>query len=519
MEETYKKKYLKYKQKYLDLKGGMLQSHENYNLIESIGFEFECSQLSLFYGDITEDLLTLTPFGYNENSIDSTQNRSLIKVNLGKIETEHGMGEFIMSQDSYELFENTKEQFISYQEALTLELDKKEKIFNLSNSNTNIKNIKLHIDSSKHLTIGDTELMITFLSLNNKNNNLIINLTEKIYDSIETLFSNENVMYIGDINIQFNDFFRDRKKIFTDRINKNFNIFKLKNYKVNEKDIYLFTFYNTINDLNKYIKWNPQITFGCKLINFYRLIDTLTEYTYSDPVKTEINIFIDFIEEFTLKEDFHSIYDMNLIRNYLLLLCLYIFRLPYEAYTIKDKHIDIHKFTTPVLPRQNFYEIIKRNNLEYIFPIFNKYSKIILLFIIRFMRKLFELERVDISVIEKYFIMNNIKLLSIDNIDEKFLDFVFSDYVLYEEKKHKIKEIVINMFKTFTQYNEKDLFTTFTTKIPYEENIIFEYRDIFSNIIQKISELQQQDILSNDITYEPTLETFRLINSYNKHIK
>jgi len=512
--DSYKNKYLKYKKKYLDLKGGLLQSHENYNLIESIGFEFECSDLSLFYGDVYSDLLTLTPFGYNENSSDSSQNRSLVKVNLDNIETEHGIGEFVMSQDSYELFENSTDKFMSFNEALTIELDKKERIINLLNAVTDIKKIKLHVDSSKNLTIGDTELMVTFLELKNKNKNLIINLTDNIIKSIENLFSNDNITYIGNINIEFDEFIREEKEIINNRTNIIYNVFKLKNYTVNKKDIYIFSSHELITDLNKYTIWAPQVTFGCKLIHFYRLINTISDYTFGDPVKEEINMFIDFINEITLIEDFGS--DLNLVRNYLLFLCLYIFRPFYRSYTLKEDNIDIHKFTTPVLPRQNFYEIINKNNLSYIFPILNKYPKKILLFIINFMRKLFLLKEMDFLDMDEYFQFNSIKQFSISNIDDEFLEFIFNDYDSYEEKKDKIKEMIINFFKTFTQYNKKDLFTTFTTKIPYNKNIIFEYRDLYSNIVEKISELKKQEIFNPDKSYQPTFETFREINSYNK---
>ncbi len=514
MKELYKNKYLKYKQKYLDLKGGFLQKSKNYELIESIGFELECSDLSLFYGEIKDSILNLTPFGYNEDSTDSTQNRSLIKVNLGNIETEHGIGEFVMSQDSYELFENTQDTYISIHEALTIELDNKDKIFELNDTQGDIKNIKLHIDSSQNLTFGDVELMVTFLSLQNKTEDMIINITDDIFKFIENIFDDKNITYIGDVLIDYDDFKRSEQEILTRRTSIIYKIFKLP-YKVNDKDIYIFSAYQTTTDLNKSIIWTPQVTFGCKLKNFYDVINTLTNYTQVNSVNTEINMFIKFIDEIALKEYFVSEIELKIVKNYLLFLCMYIFRSTYRGYTIKEDTIDIHKFNVPVLPRQNFNEIINMNGLENIFDVLKKYLKNILLFSINSMRKTFKLNEITFEDLNYYFVSNHINSVSIVNIDDKFIEYAFQDYILLEEKKENIKKIILNQVKSLTEYNEKDLFTTFTTKIPYKENIIFEYRDLNSSFIQKIYELKKDNILTNE-TYPNTLETFRTINAYNK---
>jgi hypothetical protein len=85
-----------------------------------------------------------------------------------------------------------------------------------------------------------------------------------------------------------------------------------------------------------------------------------------------------------------------------------------------------------------------------------------------------------------------------------------------EEKKYKIKEMIINQFKSFTQNNQNDLFRTFTTKIPYQENIIFEYRDLNVNIVEKLNELKKNNIIPSELSETNTLDIFRRLNEYNK---
>jgi hypothetical protein len=506
----YRQKYLKYKQKYLELKGGFLQIGQDYKLIESIGFEFESGDMSLFYGDVSDNILRLTPFGYNENSTDSSQNRSLIKVNLNKIETQYGIGKCVMSQDSYELFDKTKdEREMDIFEALTEALNQNDTLIKLNDKKSDINNIRFNIDSSKNLTFGDTELMFTFLSLQNKTEDMIINITDEIFKFIENIFDDKNMEYLGNFSVNYTSYKREYirydEQILEKKKQKNFNLVKLTNYKVNDKDIYILIRGDIKNNYNKYIYWTPQVTFGTKLENFTKVLSEIVNYIKVYSLYDRTKEYIQFIESLNLTN--------NLVENYLLMMCLYIYSYDYRAYIYEDGRINIHKFFAPVLPRQYFYEIHKYFNFDLVeLKTYDNMIKIVY-FSINRLRKLLELPKIAEGEIERY--LTKEQIINITEIDKDIIDLLFKNPNDNKPiNNDKIKLILINQIKSLTSTTEIDLFNTFTTKIPFSGNVIFEFRDLNNVIHDRLYEIYKEKV---DFASElNTLNTFRFLNNYNK---
>ncbi len=282
-------KYLKYKNKYLQLKGGLLNINDTYKNITSFGFEFETS-LMPFFGEVRDDTLILTPFGYKELSRDDTQNRSNTKIKLQDIIVSDTLvGELVLTQDSYDVFDTPESKQINVNsmtldESLTHSLNNNDTKFTLNNSQEEYKKIQFNVQKENNLTIGDTEFVCTFKTPND--NILNINsCSEAIISRLKQYLSPPNSNFIGDVYISYEQYYYDefKEKTFTYK-NDNFALYKIQLDDISKQSIYVLIPFNTMYDdiLYKYIQFAPQITLGTPLNNIIDVISTMISYEHSN---------------------------------------------------------------------------------------------------------------------------------------------------------------------------------------------------------------------------------------------
>jgi hypothetical protein len=208
--------YIKYKNKYLDLKrnnhilkGGLINIDRAFRDITSFGFEFEFSDMMPFIGTVNHDTksLLLEPFGYNENSSDDTQNRSVNKIKLPDINVDNLVGEVVLTQDSYDVF-NSDDAFgltsMDIMESLTNALDKRKDSFMLKDPAIKLdyNKIQFNVNKGENLIIGDTEFVYTFRKSDDNIFN-INNCAQFIIDELKQYTSRPNSNYVGCINIEY----------------------------------------------------------------------------------------------------------------------------------------------------------------------------------------------------------------------------------------------------------------------------------------------------------------------------
>ena len=417
---SYHQKYLKYKNKYLDLKktqimkGGLLEIDYNYKNITSFGFEFEFGELMPFTGieDPDNKILTLTPFGYNENSLDDTQNRSVRKFLLQDIVADGLVGEFLLTQDSYDILGSEESNQIdlkkmNVKESLTKRLHKYNETFELDNASEGLTydKIKFNVNIGKNLTIGDTEFVCTFKQAYTdefkKNDIFNINTcTHKIIDRLKKYLSSDST-FIGKFNISYTHYFYENGKKESDTKNEDYDLFKI-NFGLDDPYIntYMLVKSSIIYDkknMYDYLLCAPQITLGVPIKEVKNVIFTINKYRYYD---NNDNIDdIDATNKLAEKLVNDTIFKLNnrgnnnklkLINNNVdnLLNYLFFYYLYIEVDYIKDyayknkdvksgnldinkylkmgtdltisKYLTIHKYAKSYLPRQHFHEILEK---------------------------------------------------------------------------------------------------------------------------------------------------------------
>ena len=534
--KMYYNKYLKYKNKYNNLKGGFLQIDDIYNNITSIGFEFETTDLKPFYGSINGDTLKLTPFGFNEYSQDSTQNRSLEKIKIKDIKSSNSdiTGQLILSQDSYVIINDMPNNSeMDKNEALTIGLDsiestrlglKSKNIYDL-NMNDTIKKIKFDINIQNNLTIGNVEFMCTYLNLLNIDNKTINKMSDEIMSEIINLFTDKKLTFIGVTNLEFNRQKKTDGIIFIKQLieSEQYNVFKFNDYNVRGMDIYLLSTINETKNINKHIKFGVQMTIGTPIKQLHSIINTISIYGENNNAKAFYNTHYKYIKYKNYKSFIHDLvvgtdYENNIYAtNFLLLLSFYILHSDYKAYNIKrdkDKDkVEIHKFYIPILPRQNFYEIVNKNKLQELFKVININK--VLFFCLNKMRECFNLSTISKNTSREY----TLEDINIELINHYFSDLTLDDIKIYdfndlEQIKNDICLILSKQILFFKVFNPtEDIITTFTTKIPYDgEHIIFELREI-ERILQN-SFYNNFVKLANNLHYDTYL-SYKLTNKFN----
>jgi hypothetical protein len=459
----FKQKYLKYKQKYLNLKnlqGGFLPPNDAFKFIESIGFEFETRQISPFIGTIKGNTLTLRPFGYNPTKlIDASDNPSMKRITI--------KDNFILTQDSYS--DNKKENDITYK--MTTYLSQYRKIvYNIINNDETIMEmkIKFNVENETH-TIGHSEFLMTYFSVDQSQNIIMEKTYEtllKIQDFLETC------KYYGIVEID----------------GKSHKIF---NISVNETNIYFFKWYfegnveiknKMNNDTLDNIVFSPQITIGVKLENYVSVYNHLIS-TNSDlnKIRDVVVYNLENIFKITNTEDNKDKY------NFLFLLFNFINTIYInkkyntnisDIFNIDEKtgEITIIREIYKIMPRQFFTEILKNNSI-----LNEKYQQIItntllmslistylLNIIIKNDNKIQQISHKFNIIFTKYNIEEKIQFL-LTNIEEK------------EKQKLIIKKYILStLTKLDTLINVK----FGGTKIPLSDaNIVYvELRHILSTL-------------------------------------
>jgi hypothetical protein len=403
---SYYEKYLKYKNKYLYLqnkimKGGLLDIDETYANITSFGFEFEFREIMPFTGieDLHSKILTLTPFGYDENSLDNRENRSINKFELENIEENDLIGNLVLTQDSYVIFDsdesnrtNLKEMY--EMEALTKRLDKSSEIFTLNDASEglNYDKIKFNVNENQNLTIGDTEFVCTFKHVNTDIFN-INTCTHKIIDRLKIYLSTDS-NFIGKISISYKHYFYEDEVIKSIDKYEDYDLFKI-NFNLHT-DINTYMLVNSSIIHNKknmydYLLCAPQITLGVPIKNIKDVILKMSKfYDYSYNINNA-NKLAEILVEETLRKlkdteenDKLELINKNSVNllNYLFFYYLYVDCDYMKDYTFKNKdittgnlniekyfkmgqdltetkYLTIPKYAKSYLPRQHFHEILE----------------------------------------------------------------------------------------------------------------------------------------------------------------
>ncbi len=530
----YKQKYLKYKKKYIELKGGFLSPHQDFSNIKSLGFEFETGMLCPFTGEISGNLLKLTPFGFNEYSKDETHNRSLVRLQLNDVKVSDRMiGKFEYTQDSYDLFDITPVFAMDTSEELSRALHGKKDLFPVIESTGNIKNIQFDVNIDEGKTVGHSEFLCTFLQLDEN----ILNITDcslVVTNQILNLFSNNNIKLIGHIDIPYKEYSRENPNDLRSKVSITDSIFKTSIFKLTyisdlvKKDVYIFTqsnpqFQYKTKDIFNDIIMAPQITVGIDNMNFSRTIFMIgDEYRYKTDknflittcmsIGEDIKYLVDHILNNTsiTEEEKRHLEDKtnyDLLYNYLMLFFTYTDVDNFEIYEFNEStdEIELKKYGVTFIPRQHYYEIIdKHQNLKESIRILYTYGieKIIY-------RRIYKLSGILYKpILEHDNVMSNI---TIENIPKIFGE-------TSHQLKNQIYKILNNEKKMFdvkyigiSKLKKVDPISSYTTKIPYNgKTFIVEYRLLMSKLDNERKKLYYIDTFNNNTDFINILKNYKI---------
>ena len=574
--ETFRQKYIKYKNKYLDLKnknknkilkGGLLNVDNTFNEITSFGFEFEFGELMPFIGNVNHDrkILVLEPLGYDENSIDDTQNRSVKKFNLPNITVDDLDGEFTLTQDSYDIFniDNIRKSDLTSMhlcESLTNALDKYQDTFDLENASDGLDyhKIQFNVNKEENLTIGDTEFVCTFRQSNINVFN-INKCTQSIIDKLKQYMSDPVSRYVGCVSIKYTHEFlnNDAKPDRIESIEKiaQFDLFEMKLFET--KNIYMLVKSDIIfrkENMYDYVRCSPQITLGVPIKSIKNVILKISELEFTETKQYSTlycmtyhemlidNKMIDDIEKFVdyligtsiekLSSDSNNAHDIKLLKenidnlsNYLFFYYLYsnVDRIDDYEFKEHDTILTIYKNSKSYLPRQHFYEILDKNpELSQCIKIIYKVNfDIILSYRTQYLQYLrqngsrkqniFNFDG-DIEPLEfsyNFYEMNDIiTTQKINNYIREKLQIINENNIQF------ISMILSHDMKLFIgeKNNEMDNITTFTTRIPYvNNNVLFEYR----SLTKKMRNFLEMSGKMNNFNDKLTLNNIEFVlNSY-----
>ena len=552
MASSYKK-YMKYKKKYLDLKknrtlkGGLLDINSTFSNVTSFGFEFEFSDILPFIGTVDKDnrSLILEPFGYDENSSDDTQNRSMKKINLPDIIVDNLVGEFVLTQDSYDILESDDAYAISLtsmnlMESLTNALDKNKDAFKLVHleENLNYDVVKFNVDIGKNLTIGDTEFVCTFKTSNTNIFN-INNCSQSIIDRLKQYLSSPVSNYIGYINIEYEHCSINGGKKECHIKQKWFDLLEIK--LIETENIYILVESGIINDMNTMydqLYCSPQITLGVPIKSVKNVIlqlaksalysvntdskshtESHTELSRRYEMLKDIETFTDYLVKSAVSRspEIEQILDENrdVLLNYLFFYYSYANVNIMFNYQFKenDKFLTIHKYAKRYLPRQHFHEILNvtPNLLKCVRLIYDLNLDIIFSYRIQYLKSIISNPNKHMFVFDYDNILmppllKNFKVITTGQLLElhDYIDINFPKASKYRrEFIIKILKHDMKMFFGEKNYN-MDNITTFTTRIPYDgHHVLFEYRFLSSKILNfletsgKINKFNENLTLNN----------------------
>jgi hypothetical protein len=145
---NYYKKYLKYKNKYLELKGGKITDDPVFNLIESIGFEFETNDIIILINK-PDNSLDYLPQPKDTLMPNTSDKYSILNRNI-KISDE-----LIISYDhSYNFLTDVLEL-----------VENGEYDINFKQIPESENNLTLNYDSEFYINDIDTEFIVTFAKI------------------------------------------------------------------------------------------------------------------------------------------------------------------------------------------------------------------------------------------------------------------------------------------------------------------------------------------------------------------
>lgn len=547
--------YIKYKNKYLDfkknnhiLKGGLLNIDQAFRDITSFGFEFEFSDIMPFIGTVNHDTksLLLEPFGYNENSHDDRQNRSVKKFKLPDINVGNLAGEGLLTQDSYDVFNSDDAALIGLtymdiMESLTNALDKREDSFILENAAIELdyNKIQFNVNKEEHLIIGDTEFVYTFRK-SDENIFNINNCAQFIIDELKQYMSGPISNYIGCINIEYIQDVIHNRETYHHKKTQRFDLFEVKLIK--NKNIYVmvqsYIIHNKHN-MYDYISCSPQITLGVPIKSVKNVILKLadlelstnniyyktsyctshSEFSKHHKILHGINQFAQYLIESSINK-LNSEHDgsskvkllrdnFDIVVNYLFFYYSYVNVFSMTNYQFKETILEIHKYERVYLPRQHFYEILDMTPQlsQCISIIYEINFDIVFSYRIQYFQWI-------ISKSPNIFTFND------DITPLKFpCDFYDSDnsdivtelhnYIREhfpnqkEENLLFINDLLYHDMKMFTgiKNNLTDNITTFTTRIPYNGNsVLFEYRFLRAKIVNFLEAFGKINNFNNTLT-------------------
>jgi hypothetical protein len=348
----FKQKYLKYKQKYLNLKnlqGGFLHPNDAFRHIESIGFEFETRQISPFIGTIKDKTLTLEPFGYNDKiSDDSTFNPStkIVIIETNETDDTDDTYKFDLTQDSYN---NGDINDITY--TMTELLKGKDNSYSfekIHSSFSKINNIKFIVNDNK--TIGHSEFIMTYKNIEHPSQNIIMEKTNFILNKINSFFT------IG--------------AMLVEKINISDKMYNLYYFNKNEQKYFLIMWEGIST---KDIYFGPQITIGVKLENYSLIYESIINIIKKEYLITNFIDVKQFLNKILSQDQLDNVH----IYNFLILLFTYISTI----YTVgeqitnvitnenlkknialkEEDKLKINRYYCKFCPRQFFSTILKNN--------------------------------------------------------------------------------------------------------------------------------------------------------------
>ena len=560
-------KYIKYKKKYLDLKknrtlkGGLLDIDSTFSNVTSFGFEFELTDIMPFTGkiDTYNRSLILKPFGYNENSSDDTQNRSMKKINLPDIIVDNLVGKFVLTQDSHVILESdeayaTSLTSMTLTESLTNALDKNKDAFTIKvdpgkTLDLDYDAVKFNVDISTNLTIGYAEFVCTFKTSNTNIFN-INNCSQSIIDRLKQYISGPVSNYIGYINIEYEHCSINGGKKECHIKQKWFDLIEIKL----TENIYILVESGIINDMNNMydqLYCLPQITLGVPITSVKNVIlqlaksalysvnadsESHTELSRRYEMLKDIETFTDYLVRSAVHRSPEiaeiSSEDRDVLLNYLFFYYSYANVNKMFNYQFKenDRFLEIHKYAKRYLPRQHFHEILNKtpNLLKCVRLIYDLTLDIIFSYRIQYLESIisnpdkhmfvFDYDNIFLPPSSKYFKPSKYLKKITTNPLLKLHDYIDTYFPKASKDRRGfiIKILKHDMKMFYGEQNDKmDNITTFTTRIPYDSHhVLFEYRFLSSKILNfletsgKINKFNE-NLTLNNIEFA--------LNSYNSN--
>lgn len=487
-----RKKYIKYKNKYINLKGGYIANNDILLKIKSIGFEFETSKMSPFHIVPSEypieDLNT-----FNKHQIDLftdyfaiTKEEASIKYNsLADYPILKSIVKYKISSDilnnSLLINNNIKtpnagllnnsiaEQiFLVTSDDINDEIqsDQINKILNnnilysegIYLDNEKIINLKSDSILDNYTPFRHTEFHFTFTHINN--NNAIYYYLNQCIITLESYFSkltqdmvtikNEKESYIRNLNG------RELPNIITNKAilyyNENHAVFYIIPNWLNQKNI-------------NSIRWVIQLTFGILLEDIIEVIDYLACFnTRYEPnwisAKTNAQYVIDsFVSIYTINKD------NDIIKRLLNFLTIFI----YETQLIKDVKSDGNA-------NKYLYSFLIRHDYHTIFP------------------KLFEYHEQW-----KEFINNTNLIINSKNLSQNYTE------VFFQLLQNFISDNPTSTLKI--SHNKSIKYKNCTKHYPYKGIVLIEFRSFYKHLSKEINKNSSQFIKPSISELKDFLET------------